>query len=209
MGTPMLHKPRFNDLDFQNDKVDKSPIYDDIYEQTRARDPLSHGVGFVSKTLSDNEWYDSSGNIVVASTSPGTGWTQAPRYRGYGASTLTYVIEPDRSADFFKATPGGPLFKVQTATAIAPWWPDIDDNDLLISVELDSQGNVTATNERFECKNVNPVSIHGAGDRKGRRESGANWNTVGQFPNTYLMNQSFDMTLVPHTDEIYNVETDR
>lgn len=208
MGTPMMHKPRYNDLDFQNGLVDKSPVYDDIYEQTRNRDPLSHGVGYVSKELSDNEWYDSQGTIVVSATSPGAGWTQAPKYRGYGPGTLTYVIEPDRSEDFFRVTTGGPLFKVQTAMAIAPWWPDIDDNDLLVSIETDAQGNVAKTNERYEAKNVNPVSMHGL-DKRGRRESGSGYQTTGQFPNTYLMNQSFEMTLIPHTDVAYEVETDR
>lgn len=205
----MLHKPRYNDLDFQNGIVDKSPVYDDIYEQTRARDPISHGVGYVSKEKSSNEWYDSNGTIVVSNTTPGTGWTQAPRYRGYGPSTLTYIIEPDRAADFFKATPGGPLFKVQTATAIASWWPDIDDNDLLINVELDIQGNVLKANERYEAKNVNPVSMHGSGDRRGRREMGASYGTIGSFPNTFLMSQNFEMALIPTTDETYNVEVDR
>jgi hypothetical protein len=210
MGTPMLHKPRYNDLDFQHGVVEKSPVYDDVYEQTRNRDPLSHGVGYVSLEKSDNEWYDPNGDgsIVVSATSPGTGWLQAPKHRGYGPSTLTYIIEPDRATDFFKATPGGPLFKVQTAMAIAPWWPDIDDNDILISVEIDRHGQVVATNERYEAKNVNPVSIHGL-DKQGRRELGHNYGNAGQFPNTFLVNQSFEMALVPFTDEIYNVETDR
>lgn len=226
MGTPVLHKPRYNDLDFRNGLVDKSPVYDDIYEQTRNRDPLSHGVGYVSKELSPNEWYDANGNIITgeilypsptqspsgslspAVGPPGAGWTQAPRYRGYGPGTMTYVIEPDRSEDFFKATTGGPLFKVQTALAIAPWWPDIDDNDILINVELDGQGNIIKTNERYECKNVNPVSMHGL-NKRGRRESGSDYTTTGQFPNTFLMNQSFEMALVPFNDVIYDVETDR
>src|SRR3954452_21729135 len=108
MGTPMLHKPRYNDLDFQHGIVEKSPVYDDIYEQTRNRDPFSHGVGYVSPEKSDNEWYNPNGDgsIVVSTTSPGAGWLQAPKYRGYGPSTLTYIIEPDRATDFFKATPG-------------------------------------------------------------------------------------------------------
>jgi hypothetical protein len=207
MGTPMLHKPRYNDLDFQKGIVEKSPVYDSVYEQTRANDPFSHGVGFVSKEKSDNEWYNSEGVIVKSVTSPGAGWQKAPKHRGYGPSTLTYIIQPDRAEDYYKATPGGPIFKVMDAMAIAPWWPDIDDNDILINVELDAQGNVIGTNERFEAKNVGPVSMHGAGDRRGRRELGP--NAVGQFPNTFLMNQTFEMVLIPHTDQAYQAETDR
>lgn len=202
MGTPMLHKHRYNDRDFKNGIVDKSEVYDDIYEQTRNRDPLSYGVGYVSKELSTDEWYNDVGTIVKSGTSPGTGWTQAPRYRGYGPGTITYIIEPDRAEDFFKATPGGPLFKVQTAMGIAPWWPDMNDNDLLINVSLDAQGNIVDTFERFELKNVNPVSMRGL-DSRGRKEYTEN------FGNSRVMNQTFEMTRIPENDIAYEVEVDR
>lgn len=202
MGTPVLIKHRFNDRDVKDGVAMISPVFDTIYEQTRNEDPLSHGVGFVSVELAPDEWYDSSGTIVKSATSPGTGWTQAPRYRGYGQGNLTHIIEPDRAEDFFKATTGGPIFKVQTATVIAPWWPDINDNDLVIQVTVDAGGNVIDTHERFEAKNVSPVTIRGT-DRRGRKEYGES------FGNVSVVNQTFEMALVPSTDVIYDVETDR
>lgn len=203
MGTPVLHKPRYNDTDFQAGLVEKSPVYDVIYEQTRANDPISHGVGYVSIEKSTNEWYDSQGTIVVSNTSPGAGWTQAPRHRGYGPGTLTYIIEPDAAEDFFRSTPGGPIFQVMEAQAIAPWWPNIKDNDILIQVNTDAQGNVVDTFERWEVKgNVNTLSMRGQ-DRRGRKE------TNEPFGNTFAMNQHFGINLVPKTDEIYQVEADR
>lgn len=209
MGTPFLHKPRYNDLDFQNGVVEKSPVYDDVYEQTRNRDPFSHGVGYVSVEKSDNEWYDSSGTIVTSAISPGPGWSPAPKYRGYGKGTLAWVIQPDRSIDYFRAAPGGPLFNIQKATAITAWWPNVNDSDLLINVELDRRDNITRTVERYEIMNVNPVSIHGAGDKRGRRELGSTYDNAGQFPNSFMVNQTFDMNLIPVTDVAYTVETDR
>jgi hypothetical protein len=203
MGTPMLVKHRFNDLDFRAGTVVKSPVYDNIYEQTRNLDPLSHGVGYMSVELSDNEWYDVEGNIAVNSVSPGAGWTKAPKYRGYGEGILTYIIEPDRAEDFFKVTTGGPVFKVQQARAIAPWYPNINDNDLLINVQVDKSGNPIETFERYEAKNVSPVSVRGL-DRRGRKEQGDD-----NFGNSHVLNQSFDMALIPDNDVIYQVEWDR
>lgn len=202
MGTPMLVKHRYNDLDFKSGVAVKSPEYDDIYEQTRNRDPISFGVGYVSAELSSDEWYDATGTIVKSAVSPGTGWTQAPRFRGYGPANLTYIIEPDRAQDFYKATLGGPIFKIQTAEAIASWWPDINDNDLIINVTLGPGEAVIEANERFEAKNVNPVSMRGQ-DRQGRKEYGES------FGNTHVVNQKFEMALVPATDIIYEVDTDR
>lgn len=202
LGTPMLVKHRFNDQDFKTGIAGKSPVYSDIYEQTRNRDPLSYGVGYVSVEKSIDEWYNINGVLKRSSVSPGPGWTKAPRYRGFGPGHLTYIIEPDRSEDFYKATTGGPIFKVQTAQAIAPWWPDINDNDLLINVTLGPNKSISQTHERFEAKNVSPVSMRGL-DRSGRKEYGES------FGNSFVVNQTFEMSLVPSTDVIYEVETDR
>lgn len=202
MGTPMLHKHRYNDRDVQTGVATQSPAFDDIYGQTRNRDPLSFGTGYVSVELSESEWYDQNGTIVISSSSPGAGYEKAPKYRGFGPRTLTYIIEPDRAEDFYKATVGGPIFKVQTAQAIAPWWPDINDNDILIQVILDAQGNVVEDHERFECKNVNPVSMRGR-DSRGRKENNSN------FGNSHQMNQVFEMSLIPQNDIMYEVPIDR
>lgn len=203
MGTPMLVKHRYSEHDVKSGIAMKSPTFDDIYEQSRNHEDLSYGVGYVSVELSTNEWYTSdSDTIVVSTTSPGGGYTLAPRYRGYGPNHLTFIIEPDAAQDFYKATVGGPIFKVQTAQAIAPWYPDINDNDLLINVTLGPNRSVVDTHERFEAKNVNPVSMRGL-NRSGRKEYGES------FGNSFVVNQKFEMALIPENDVIYEVNTDR
>lgn len=204
MGTPILVKKMFTEADVAGGMVIPSPNLDSVYGQTRNRDPLSHGVGYVSVETSPNEWIDpSTSRIVVSDTSPGAGFTPAPRYRGYGPGYLTYFIEPDAAEDYFKHTPEGVLIKVQTATAQAPWWPDIDDNDLLIHVTLDQSGFITGTQQRYQAKMTNPVSIRGARERRGRQEYSAD------FGSRYLVNQTFEMVLLPKSHELQKIEVDR
>lgn len=203
MGTPILVKHRFNEHDVKEGVAQKSATFDDIYEQSRNHEDMSYGVGYVSVELSDNEWYAPNSNtLVVSNTSPGAGYTQAPKYRGFGPGNLTWIIEPDAAQDFYKATVGGPIFKVQTAKAIAPWWPDINDNDLLVNVTVGANNSILDTHERFEAKSVNPVSMRGQ-DKRGRKEYGES------FGNTHVVNQTFEMALIPQNDVIYEVDTDR
>jgi hypothetical protein len=105
--------------------------------------------------------------------------------------------------DFFKHTPQGVFTKVQTATAIAPWWPDINDNDLLVHVELDRSGRIIGTAERYQAKMSNPISIRGAKERRGRHEY------TGDFGSRYVINTAFQMVLLPRNHEFQRVEVDR
>lgn len=202
MGTPVIIKPMITARDVDTGFADESPNFDEVYGQTRNRDPLSHGIGYVSKERSATEWYDPRGNLVIAETSPGAKYVQAPRYRGYGPGVLTFIIEPDATEDFFKHTSQGVLIKVQTATAQTAWWPDINDNDLIIHVTLDDQGNILSTQDRYQAKMTNPVSLRGR-DKRGRREYSAD------FGNRYIVNQTFQMALLPRGHELYKVEADR
>ncbi len=202
MGTPVIIKPMFTERDVDEGTADPSPGLDDVYKQTRNRDPLSHGIGYVSKEKSVDEWYNNDGFLTTSRTSPGAGWFPAPRYRGYGPGVLTFIIEPDATEDFFKHTEAGVLIKVQTATAQTAWWPDINDNDLVIQCTLDDQGNILATQDRYQCKMTNPVSIRGM-DNRGRREYTAD------FGNRFIVNQTFQMALLPRPHELYAVESDR
>lgn len=202
-GTPVIVKHMFNDDDREHGVAAFSPNFKDPYGQVRYEDPFSYGTGFVSVKKSVNEWVSPTGAIVTAVSSPGAGYTLAPKYRGFGPGYLTYVIEPDVAEDMFKLTSGGALIQTQTATVQAPWWPEINDNDLIINVELDAQGNVRKARERFQAKQTNPVSIRGL-DRRGRREySGEDRG------NRFVVNQTFEMTLVPTTSVLHKVETDR
>jgi hypothetical protein len=203
LGTPVLVKHMYTARDEKLGVAVKSPGMDTVYGQPRHDDPLSHGVGFVSVELSENEWYNATtGQIVVSNTSPGVGWARAPKYRGFGPGYLTYIIEPDVAEDVFKLTEAGALIQTQSATAQAPWFPEINDNDLLVNVILDRAGTIIETKERYQAKMTNPISIRGL-QRRGRREFGEDGG------NRFMIGQQFEMTLVPQTDVLYNVEVDR
>lgn len=203
MGAPVIVKHMFNDRDVQEGIAQKSVNFDDVYGQTRHDDPISHGIGYVSIELSDDEWIASDGKtIVVSETNPGAGYQQAPKYRGFGPGYLIYIIEPDVAEDVFKLTETGALIKVQEATAQAPWWPEINDNDLIINCTIGKGENIISTEERYQAKMSNPVSMRGY-DQRGRREY------TEDGGNRFVVNQQFQMTLVPKHDVLYNVETDR
>ena len=208
-GAPIVLKHMYNDQDVQNGNAVRSPNFDDDYGQTRNRDPLSHGVGFVGAVdgqmiLSSNEWYltNGEGNIVVSDTSPGSGYVRAPRFRGYGPGFLTYVIMPDVSEDVFKMNEGGVLIRTQQARVQMGWFPEANDNDLLVTCQVDRSFNITKTFERYELKTTNPVSIRGL-DRKGRREYSED------FGNRHVVQQEYEMSLIPSHNELMTVEVDR
>lgn len=206
MGTPVLFKKMLTEDDTFDGTVEKSPNFNNIYGQTRNRDPLSHGIGFVSVEKSDEEWVNhATSEIVVSRTSPGANYSPAPKYRGYGPGLLLWVIEPDAAEDFFKHTPEGVFQKVQSASATAPWWPDINDNDILIHVELDKAGYIVDSQERYQAKMSNPVSIRGSNERAraGRHEYS------GDFGSRHIINVTFEMVLLPRTHEVQYVEIDR
>jgi hypothetical protein len=203
LGTPVLVKHRYNFDDVKNGGVKKASSWDDVYATQRNEDPIGHGVGLVSVETAKNEWVSPEGEIVYETSSPGSLYVEAPKYRGYGPGYLVYIIEPDAAQDFFKLTESGAMYKTQTATAQAPWFPTFADNDLLVNVTIDSRGDILDATERFELKNVQPVSIRGL-DRKGLREHG---NSYG--PNRYMINQTFEMAKVPDNNVLYQVETDR
>jgi hypothetical protein len=202
-GSPVLFKHRYNDQDVEAGIAETSSNFNAAFGQVRHDDPVSQGVGFVSVEKSKNEWVSPDGlSIVASSTSPGNGYVKAPKYRGYGPGFLTYIIEPDVAEDFFKATPYGPLIQVQDATVVAPWYPEMNDNDLIMHIVLDNFGGIRNTLERFQLKMGNPVSIRGL-DRRGRRE----FTEAGG--NRFVIGQTFEMVLVPPNDVTYQVEWDR
>lgn len=202
LGTPVVVKHMYNDDDVEMGIAERSPNYLNAYGQPRTADPLSFGIGFVSVEKSTNEWLSTTGTTVTSTTSPGAGYVLAPKHRGFAQGYLTYVIEPDAAEDVFKLSSAGALIKVQTATVQAPWYPEIDDNDLIVHVVLDGQGNVTRALERFQAKQSNPVSMRGL-DRRGRRES------TEDGGNRFVVNQTFEMTLVPTTSILRKVPIDR
>ncbi len=203
VGTPVVVKHMYNDQDVTEGRAIESTTFASAYGQARHDDPMSYGVGFVSAELSTNEWFNAdTGELRTQTLTPGTGWVLAPKYRGFGPGYLTWIIEPDVAEDMFKITDQGVLIKTQTATAQAPWYPEINDNDLLTNVIIDRQHNIISTHERFQCKMSSPVSIRGH-QRHGRREY------TEDGGNRFVVGQQFEMALVPRTDVLYLVPMDR
>ena len=202
MGSPVLVKHMYNAQDVERGDAVLSSNYNSVYGQTRHNDPVSHGVGFVSAETAEDEWTTTEGLIVKSTTKP-AGAVPAPKYRGFGPGFLLYMIQPDAAEDVFKLGDTGALIKTQQAQAQAPWFPEINDNDLIINVEIDKAGNIIDTFERYQAKMTNPISMRGYGDLRGRREG------TEDGGNRYMLNQQFEMTLVPEFDELYKVEVDR
>jgi hypothetical protein len=205
MGTPVIVKHMYNIEDVENGIAKKSPTWDDIYNQERHDDPFSHGIGFVSIEESTNEWiHPLTGQIVVASSSPGPDYVKAPLYRGYGPGYLTFAILPDVSEDMFKLDESGALIRIQNARAKMAWFPEVNDNDLLILCELNNQEKVVATHERYKLKQTTQISMRGL-NRRGRRYP----NEPMDFGNQLAVNQVFELALIPPNDTAYEVEVDR
>jgi hypothetical protein len=203
MGQPVIVKKMFTIEDVDNGIAERSANYDSIYGQTRNNDNLSWGNGFVSKEKSDDEWINpSTGEVIKSDYTPDASWPKAPKYRGYGPSIVTYIIEPDAPQDFFTLTPTGAMIQVQTADVTMAWFPKVQDNDLVIHVELDDYGHVVNTGRRYQAKTTTPITIRGL-DRKGRREYG------GDFGNRHVVNQTFQITQVPVNNILMQVEVDR
>lgn len=200
-GTPVIVKHMYNADDVIAGIAQPSPNFSSTYGQARHNDPISHGVGFVSTEVADNEWIRTDGTLYIGN-SPPTGAVRAPKYRGYGPGFLIYAILPDVAQDVFKLTETGALIKVQQAQVQMGWFPEVNDNDLLIVCQINRAEQVVATHERYLLKMTNPASMRGL-DRSGRRES------TEDFGNRYITDQSFEMTLIPANDELYNVEVDR
>jgi hypothetical protein len=202
MGTPVVIKHMYTDRDVKNGIAMVSPNWSTTYRQPRANDPLSHGVGFVSIETQTGEWVSPDGRLVVAVTSPGAGYTPAPKYRGYGPGYLTYVIFPDAAEDVFKPNEAGVLVQIQRAQVQMGWFPEVNDNDLIVVAEIDEAENVVDTHERFVARMTNPSTIHGY-DQRGRREYGED------FGNRRMNNQQFEVDRLPPDHELYQVEVDR
>lgn len=209
VGTPIILKRMYTDEDVQNGVAQQAQTLDTTYGSSLyAQDYISYGVGFSSIETQDGEWVNTqTGELEISPYMPdddmGTVFTPAPRYRGYGPGFLTYGILPDRPEDAWKLTEQGALIRTQAAMVQLPWWPQVGDNDLLITVRLDRTGNVVESYERYELKMVTPITIRGQ-DRRGNREF-----PVNAGGNRFWINQQAEMIKIPTNDIRYQVEIDR
>jgi hypothetical protein len=76
------------------------------------------------------------------------------------------------------------LIRSQQAQVQMGWFPQVNDNDLIVVCTVDNAMNVTATHERYQAKQTNPVSMRGL-DRKGRKERDED------FGNRHVIDQNF------------------
>lgn len=205
MGTPVMLKRVYNAEDAELGVAVAAPTFDTVYNQsTYAVDQLSHGIGYVSVDTQDGEWYDPlTGKLYLSPTLPNPTYLPAPRYRGYGPGFLTYAILPDRPEDTWKLTPQGTLIRQQIAMAQLPWWPQVGDNDLLITCQVGVTGLITRTYERYQLKRVTPITMRGL-DRMGERES-----EVNAGGNRFWVGQQCELAKIPTNDPTYQVEVDR
>lgn len=208
MGTPVLLKHMYTIEDVEKEEAILSPEFDTTYRQPTHDDPFSYGVGYVSKETARGEWmspYDErETRELIITDNPPKDFEPAPMYRGYGPGYLTYVILPDVPVDIFKLTEEGALIRTQQAKIQLPWWPIMKDNDLMITVELDASERIIDTFERYQLKQVNPITMRGH-DRMGRRET----HLIDAASNRRVVGQQCEANKVPETDPIYGVETDR
>jgi hypothetical protein len=222
LGTPVLVKHMYTIDDVKKEPTEAeindgtaakvSPNFDSAYAQSTHDDPFSHGVGYVSwqttEGLEPQEWIQPATERKQSTLVQGAfqeGFVPAPLYRGYGPGYLTYVILPDAPIDVFKLTDEGALIRTQQARVNLPWYPEVGDNDLLITVELDAAERIIKTGTRYQLKKVSPITMRGR-DRLGRQELGQMIEGGG---NRYRVGQFCEANKVPETEPIYEVETDR
>jgi len=207
LGTPVLIKHMYNIEDYTNGDAKFSPNYVTTNQSAPANDPFSFGTGFCSTETQVGEWVVNPGDdglseLVISENQP-EGSEVAPKYKGYGPGYLTYAILPDAPIDIFKRTEEGALIQTQQARVQLPWWPYCGDNDLLIVCEIDATEHITATYERYQLKQVSPITMRGK-DLRGRR-SMENPNANNRF----WVGAFCEMSLIPKNSPLWNVETDR
>lgn len=205
MGTPVLVKRMYTAEDVASGVAVETQNWDPVYGSSNwSQDNISYGVGLASAQTQDGEWVDAAdGTVIASATNPGEGYVAAPRYRGYGPGFLTYAILPDRPEDVWKLTEQGALQHIQQAMVQLPWWPQVGDNDLLITCSLNANGTIAATYERYELHMVSPITMRGQ-DRYGGREFPGNAGG-----DRFWVGQQSEMVEIPKNDIRYQVETDR
>jgi len=199
MGQPVVYRHMWNEDDARSGRAQRCPAcYDPAYGQPRNDCPVCFGFGWASTELSldSDDWIDTSGRVVNTPT-PGPGWVRLPRYGGFDQSVLTWLMEPDVAVDVFRISDLGTMIRTYEATGVAPWFPQLSDNDLCVNVELaHNDFSITGTGDRFQLKMVQPMTVRGFGKRGRPPGSG------GQ---AYRVAQTFQMAKFPDNQALYDV----
>lgn len=206
LGQSVLLKHQWNNNDVREGLAKECPAcFDPAYRQTRNRCPVCFSIGFVSVEDDDiTNLYIEEGELVDQVHQINE--VRAPKYGGFGPGYITWMIEPDTPVDIFKIGEGGVIVQTQQAQGIAPWFPELHDNDLAINVHLDrnleiedvnefGDGRTNNTYERYQLKLTNPITIRGFGRRAQDQD--------------YQVQQTFEMSHVPLDNILYRVPIDR
>lgn len=171
--------------------VRKCPAcFDSSYGQVRKDCPVCFGVGFTSVEVNDDLWISEDGQSIL-DADDGTD-ENVPRYGGFGPAVLTWMVEPDTAVDIFKLDRQGALIKTQSAQGLAPWYPEMSDNDLVVNVDLSPQGyDIERELERYSLKMVQPQTIRGWGVKSRGQE--------------HRVGQSFEMARIPRLHPLSEV----
>lgn len=200
MGQPVILRHMWNQDDVERGVAKKCPAcWDDAYEQVRNDCPICFGFGFVSEEYSEdsNLWITEEGQLLNT-LNPEVGWVRAPRYGGFGQSVLTWMVMPDVAVDVFRINEQGVMVQTYDAQGVAPWFPNLGDNDICISVTLaPNDYSIVKTDSRFQLKMVQQVSVRGFG------KSGRPHGTQG-----FKVAQTFQMSKAPTNTSLYDVPFD-
>ena len=168
--------------------------WNDEYDRARSTCPVCFGVGFVSlvNDYTTDLWIE---NGLLSDDNQGSN-QPAPEFGGYGPGIVTWMVEPDVSVDVFRINEQGVMVQTENAQGVAPWYPDLGDNDLCINIDIDDSFNqIIAITDRFQLKMVNPNTVRGFGRRQ-------------HFQN-YKVSQQFAMARIPNNTIWYQIPTDR
>jgi len=109
-------------------------------------------------------------------------------------------MEPDVAVDVFRISDQGTMVRTFDATGVAPWFPNLSDNDLCVNVQLSQNDySIISTHDRFQLKMVQPITMRGFGKR-GRPS--------GQGGQAFRVAQSFQMSKAPTNTSLYDVPVD-
>jgi len=182
-GQPVVHMHVFNAGEINSGVAKFCPAcHDDKLHSSRQNCTVCFGIGFVSVDDKPNTWIETDLTEVNYPTN-----IIAPLYGGFGAPTLTWVVEPDAALDVFKVNEQGVLIRTQHAQAICHWMPVMGDNDIMVNVSLANNGyTVNELGDRYELSAVQQNTMRGQGSRV-------------RDPR-FTINQTFDMNLRPVHD---------
>jgi len=187
-GQPIVHLHFLNPDDVRKGIAEPCPLsYNSTYNHSRSSCPVCFGVGFVTIADDPTRWITDDGKISTEPTN-----TPMPRYGGFSDPALTWAVLPDAAIDVYMFNDAGVLTRTQQAQAFTYWTPDMQDNDLIIAVEIASNGrDVIGQQDRWQAKQVMPQTLRGFGRRATYQQ--------------HKVGQQFEMTLIDQDSPFWEV----